>query len=80
MQNLLVIGGAGCLGSHIAEYFFENNYQVAVFDNFTTGSLENLETIKTSIDIINGDVTVSNRLEEFCKKFSPRHSECFGVI
>ena len=72
MKNLLVIGGAGCLGSHVAEYFLEKKYKVAVFDNFTTGSLANLEKIKNNVDIVNGDVTDPSRLEEFCKNFSPQ--------
>lgn len=73
MTNVLVIGGAGCLGSHICEHLFENKYRVAVFDNFTTGSLENLEAIKEKIEIVHGDVSDNNNLESFCSKFSPHY-------
>lgn len=73
MKKILVIGGAGCLGSHISEALIEKKCQIAVFDNFTTGSLDNLETIKDRIEVVYGDVADFNTLNTVCENFSPHY-------
>jgi len=40
--NILIIGGGGFIGSHVAEYYIKNNFNVTVIDNFLTGRQENL--------------------------------------
>lgn len=37
MQNILVIGGAGYIGSHMCKYLAKNGYQSIVLDNFVHG-------------------------------------------
>ena len=73
MRNILVIGGAGCLGSHIAEFMVNNGDQVAVFDNFTTGSVENLSTIEKKINIFRGDAADFSALLAVFERFSPQY-------
>lgn len=41
-MNVLVIGGAGYIGSHVARTFADAGHAVDVFDNLSTGSLDNL--------------------------------------
>jgi len=41
-MRILVIGGAGYIGSHVVKAFLESGYQVTVFDNLSTGTRENL--------------------------------------
>lgn len=41
-MNILVIGGAGYIGSHVAREFLDRGYQVTVFDNLSTGRELNL--------------------------------------
>ena len=41
-MRILVIGGAGYIGSHVARAFLDHGYEVTVFDNFQTGLRENL--------------------------------------
>ncbi len=41
-MKILVIGGAGYIGSHVACEFLDRGYQVTVFDNLSTGREENL--------------------------------------
>lgn len=42
MKNILITGGAGYIGSHVAHDLIERGYKVTVFDNMTTGSALNL--------------------------------------
>ena len=55
--NWLITGGAGFIGSHIANLLVENGQKVFIFDNLTTGNLKNLEDIKQNITFIQGDTT-----------------------
>ena len=45
----MITGGAGFIGSHIVEKLLENNYNVIIIDNLSSGSIENIpnsDTIK----------------------------------
>lgn len=60
-MNYLVTGGAGFIGSHIAQTLLEQGGSVRVLDNFSTGKRENLEELKqqfdgTRLEIMEGDV------------------------
>jgi UDP-glucose 4-epimerase len=41
-MNILVIGGAGYIGSHVARELLDRGHTVAVFDNLSSGLRENL--------------------------------------
>ena len=56
MRTSLVTGGAGFIGSHIAEALVRRGDRVRVLDNLSTGFLSNLETIRDRIEFIEGDV------------------------
>jgi UDP-glucose 4-epimerase len=53
---IVVTGGAGFIGSNLVIKLVEEGYDVTVFDNFATGKLENLKTVKNKIKLIKGDV------------------------
>ena len=42
MTKVLVIGGAGYIGSHVVKELLENGFEAVVFDNMSTGQEENL--------------------------------------
>jgi len=42
MNNILVTGGCGFIGSHIVDYLLEKKYFVRVFDNLSTGNMNNI--------------------------------------
>ena len=42
MPRALVTGGAGFIGSHVADLYLENGYEVTVLDNFASGRRENV--------------------------------------
>ncbi|NTU52529.1 MAG: UDP-glucose 4-epimerase GalE [Chlorobiaceae bacterium] len=48
-MKILVIGGAGYIGSHVAREFLDRGYEVTVFDNLSTGREENLFSDETFI-------------------------------
>ena len=41
-MNILIVGGAGYIGSHVAREFLDKGYRVTVFDNLSSGTRENL--------------------------------------
>ena len=42
-MKVLITGGAGFIGSHLADHLLAQGHQVVAFDNLTTGSLQNVE-------------------------------------
>lgn len=45
-MNVLITGGAGFVGSHLAERFLSLGHTVAVLDNLSTGSLANVAAVR----------------------------------
>ena len=41
-MKILITGGAGFIGSHVADLLIENKFEVSVVDNLSTGKLENI--------------------------------------
>jgi len=55
-KRVLITGGAGFIGSHLAEALVQYGSHVTILDNLSTGSLENLVKIKDQINFIEGDI------------------------
>ncbi len=45
-MNALITGGAGFIGSHLAETLLQQGHHVHVLDNLSTGSIDNIEHLK----------------------------------
>ncbi len=56
MRTYLVTGGAGFIGSHVAEALCARGDRVRVLDNLSTGKRENLRHLDQRIELIEGDV------------------------
>lgn len=65
-MKILVIGGAGFIGSHLVEKLNLLKYDVEVLDNFSTGTVDNLSKNQK---IINGDVTNIDLLNSILHKY-----------
>jgi UDP-glucose 4-epimerase len=44
--HAFITGGAGFIGSHLAEALLDQGHQVTVLDNLSTGSIENIQHLK----------------------------------
>jgi nucleoside-diphosphate-sugar epimerase len=64
MQNILVTGGSGFIGSNVCKFLVENNYKVTVFDNNFRGNLKRLSLIKKKIKFVKGDIRKKKELEK----------------
>ena len=53
----MITGGAGFIGSHVVEYYLQNDYSVSVIDNLSTGRLENLTEFENRIDFTEADIS-----------------------
>jgi len=68
-MKLLITGGAGFIGSHMAENFANKGWEVVVLDNFLTGKRENLSHISRNLTIVEGDIrdtSIVNKTMEGC--------------
>jgi len=63
-QKILVVGGAGFIGSHLVEYLIEGGRTVVVLDNFRNGSRANLATVAGSpqLEIIQATLRTRRRV------------------
>ncbi len=60
MKQVLVTGGAGFIGSHLAEWLVKQGYHVIILDDLSTGKMENVEGLpKNDVEFIRGSVTDS---------------------
>ena len=54
MSRVLVTGGAGYIGAHVAHELIANGYEVRIFDDFSNGLKRRIEG--TITDVITGDI------------------------
>ncbi len=55
MKTIVITGGAGFLGSHLAERLI-NSYKVVIVDNLSSGLIDNIKNINNNIEFIKSDV------------------------
>ena len=63
-MRVLVTGGAGFIGSHIAADLLDRSCDVRVLDNFATGRRSNLIPIGDEIELIEGDIQSYERVNK----------------
>ena len=64
MTRYLVTGGAGFIGSHIAEALVKRGDSVRILDNFSTGFRDNFEDFSDTIEVFDADVTDAKTVAE----------------
>jgi nucleoside-diphosphate-sugar epimerase len=66
-SKVLVTGGAGFIGSNLAEELIRQGAKVVIIDNLVTGFRENLEEIKGDFDFVEGDLNDDRQLKKAIK-------------
>jgi UDP-glucose 4-epimerase len=56
-KKVLVTGGCGFIGSHLAQRLVSLGADVTILDDLTTGSLDNIASIRTKINLIIASIT-----------------------
>lgn len=68
MKKILITGGAGFIGSHMVDSLLAKDYEVVVYDNFSSGTRDNLNHIVSNkLSIIEGDILDYDFLEKSMK-------------
>ena len=62
-SKFLITGGAGFIGSNLADELLRQGARVSILDNLVTGFRENLEEIKGDFEFIEGDINDDDKLE-----------------
>ena len=55
-MNYLITGGAGFIGSHLAENLIHKGDKVTILDNLSTGLAKNLYSIENFVSFVQGDI------------------------
>ncbi|MDP5076476.1 MAG: SDR family oxidoreductase [Nonlabens sp.] len=57
-ERIVITGAAGFIGSHLCDYFVDNDYEVVGLDNFATGFKKNIAHIrsKPNFSFMEGDI------------------------
>ena len=66
-MRVLVTGGAGFIGSHLADALIARGDQVVALDNFSTGSTANIKQITKNFEIIDGDIRNTELINDTVK-------------
>jgi len=56
-MKVIILGGAGFIGSNLCEYLLKKKYSIKVIDNLSTGRIENISHIKKKIKFIKADIS-----------------------
>jgi dTDP-glucose 4,6-dehydratase len=59
VENILITGGAGFIGSHLCDFLLEKGFNIICIDNFITGNKKNIGHLKNNANfkLINHDVS-----------------------
>ncbi len=69
-MKALVTGGAGFIGSHLAQRLVKDGHSVVVVDNLSTGCIENIEHIRTrrGFEFVEGDIRDAGLMESLASR------------
>ncbi len=63
-MKVVVTGGAGFIGSHLAARLVREGHEVKVVDNFATGRRENLAEVGGALELLEGDIADETFLQK----------------
>ncbi len=65
MNNILIAGGAGFLGSHLTELLTKNGYSITVVDDLSSGRESNLAGVMPDIEFVRKDISAFDSPKKF---------------
>lgn len=69
-MKILITGGAGFIGSTLADKLLSNNHQVCVIDNYQTGRRDNLQE-HPNLKVIEGTIADTELVDKMFNEFKP---------
>ena len=71
VENILITGGAGFIGSHLADRLLSEGCKVVVLDNLSRGRLSNLDTARQSphFSFVEGDILDEGLLDKLFSEY-----------
>ena len=66
-MRVFITGGAGFIGSHLADYYVNTGHEVSLLDNFSTGSQSNIAHLEGKVTTVNGDVRSVDLIDQLTK-------------
>jgi len=66
-MRVFITGGAGFIGSHLADHYVAAGDQVTILDNFSTGSKANIAHLNGKITTVDGDIRNIELVESLTK-------------
>lgn len=66
-MRVFITGGAGFIGSHLADHYVAAGDQVTILDNFSTGSQTNISHLEGKVTTIDGDIRNIELVESLTK-------------
>jgi UDP-glucose 4-epimerase len=67
--KIMVTGGAGFIGSHLADRFLAEGHEVRILDNFMTGRRENIAHLagEPRCELVKGDLRNPDEIRDACR-------------
>jgi UDP-glucose 4-epimerase len=69
-MKVLITGGSGFVGSHLADRLLARNDQVLVIDNFSTGRRDNLKSHQ-NLELVEASIANTQLMEQIFVQFKP---------
>jgi len=66
-MRIFITGGAGFIGSHLADHYISQGAEVIVLDNFSTGAKTNITHLDGKITTVDGDIRNIELVESLTK-------------
>ena len=66
-MRVLITGGAGFIGSHLADHYVNAGHTVTLLDNFSTGSKSNIAHFNDTVIAIDGDIRDINLVDKLIR-------------
>jgi UDP-glucose 4-epimerase len=70
LMKVFITGGAGFIGSHLADRLLGRNDQVLVIDNYATGRRDNLQP-QANLQVVEGTIADSDLVNRLFDEFKP---------